>query len=132
MSKIPRVDAGALRELAQKVRDRLAAGPAAVVLGAAGDGKAQLVAACTPAAVERGVTGPALLEIAGRSIGGGAGGKDILAMAGGKRADALAEALRRDPGPARGARGPDLRWRTRRSRGVRSASTSGTRASAWR
>ena len=93
VSEVPGSDAGALRELAQKVRDRLAAGPAAVVLGAAGDGKAQLVAACTPAAVERGVTGPALLEIAGRSIGGGAGGKDILAMAGGKRADALAEAL---------------------------------------
>ena len=65
-----------------------------MVLGAAGDGgKAQLVAACTPAAVERGVTGPALLEPAAPAIGGGAGGKDILAMAGGKRADALADAL---------------------------------------
>ena len=39
------------------------------------------------------MTGTSLLEIAGRSIGGGAGGKDILAMAGGKRTDALAEAL---------------------------------------
>ena len=31
-------------------------------------------------------------------IGGGAGGKDVLAMAGGKRADAVAEALAGIPG----------------------------------
>ena len=39
------------------------------------------------------MTAPALLELAAKTIGGGAGGKDILAMAGGKNADALSEAL---------------------------------------
>ena len=51
------------------------------------------VAACTAEAVARGVTAPAMLEYAAKAIGGGAGGKDILAMAGGPRADAVGEAL---------------------------------------
>ena len=94
VSEIPGEDASGLRELAQKVRDRLAGrGAAAVVLGSAEGGKAQLVAACNAAAGDRGVTAPALLETAAKAIGGGAGGKDILAMAGGKRADAVSGAL---------------------------------------
>jgi alanyl-tRNA synthetase len=93
VSELPGEDASGLRELAQKVRDRLQGRPAAVVLGGGADGKAQLVAACTPQAVERGVTAPALLEPAARTIGGGAGGKDILAMAGGRDASAIEEAL---------------------------------------
>ena len=94
VSEVPGEDASGLRELAQKVRDRLAGrGAAAVVLGSALGGKAQLVAACTPGAGGRNVTAPALLELAAKTIGGGAGGKDILAMAGGKNADALSEAL---------------------------------------
>jgi alanyl-tRNA synthetase len=93
VAEIPGEDAGGMRDLAQKVRDKLAAGPAAVVLGSGDAGRAQLVAACSPAAVARGITAPALLEVAAKSIGGGAGGKDILAMAGGTRGDAVAEAL---------------------------------------
>ena len=93
VSEVPGEDATGLRELAQKVRDKLAGGPAAVVLGSGAGGKAQLVAACTQPLLEGGVTAPALLERAARAIGGGAGGKDHLGMAGGKRADALAEAL---------------------------------------
>jgi alanyl-tRNA synthetase len=93
VAELPGSEAGALRETAQKVRDRLSAGPGVVVLGAARDGKAQLVAACTGAAVERGVVAPAILADAARAIGGGAGGKDILAMAGGKDAGALGAAL---------------------------------------
>jgi alanyl-tRNA synthetase len=93
VSEVQGSDAGALRELAQKVRDRLASRPAAVVLGTSDGGKAQLVAAVTGPAVARGVAGPALLELAANAIGGGAGGKDILAMAGGPRGEGLAEAL---------------------------------------
>jgi alanyl-tRNA synthetase len=91
-------DAGGMRELAQKVRDRLEGAPGAVVLGSDDGGKVQLVAGCTPAAVARGITAPGLLATAAQAIGGGAGGKDILAMAGGKRADALADALAGIPG----------------------------------
>jgi len=92
VSEVPGEDASGLRELAQKVRDKLANGAAAVVLGAGGD-RAQLVAACTAIAVSRGVTAPLLLGPAAAQIGGGAGGKDILANAGGKRGDAVAGAL---------------------------------------
>ena len=56
-------------------------------------GLALLVAACTPSLVERGVRAPDLLEPAARAIGGGSGGKDILAFAGGREAAALEQAL---------------------------------------
>jgi alanyl-tRNA synthetase len=68
------------------------------VLGGGDGTTAQLVAACSAGAVARGVTAPALLEQAASVIGGGAGGKDVLAMAGGRRADAVAEALTGIPG----------------------------------
>ena len=93
VSEVPGEDAGGLRELAQKIRDRLASRPAAVVVGNGEGGKAMLVAAVTGPAVERGVTAPKLLESAAAAVGGGAGGKDILANAGGSRADRVPEAL---------------------------------------
>jgi alanyl-tRNA synthetase len=82
-----------LRELAQKIRDRLAGEPAAVVVGNGEGGKAMLVAAVTAGAVDRGVTAPAVLRDAAQVVGGGAGGKDILANAGGRHADKVPEAL---------------------------------------
>jgi len=91
--EVPGEDAGGLRELAQKVRDKLQGRPAAVVVGNGEGGKAMLVAACTGQAVERGVTAPLLLETAASVIGGGAGGKDILANAGGNDAARVPEAL---------------------------------------
>ena len=89
-------DADALRDLAQKAADKLG-GEAAVVLGTAQGGKAMLVAACSTPLVERGVTAPALLEPAAAAIGGGAGGKPGLGFAGGKRAEAVTEAIRGIP-----------------------------------
>ena len=93
VSEVAGEDPGGLRELAQKIRDRLSAGPAVVVIGNTEGGKPMLVAAATTAAVERGVTAPALLEQAASVIGGGAGGKDVLANAGGRHPDRLGEAL---------------------------------------
>ena len=101
VSEVAGEDASGLRELAQKVRDRLQGGPAAVVLGGGSDGKAQLVAASTAEAVAKGVTAPELLKEAASAIGGGAGGKDILAMAGGRDASAVAAALGGIPARAR-------------------------------
>jgi alanyl-tRNA synthetase len=101
VSEVPAEDASGLRELAQKVRDRLQGRPAAVVLGGGADGKAHLVAASTPEAVARGVTAPELLREAAGVIGGGAGGKDILAMAGGRDASAISQALGGIPARAR-------------------------------
>jgi alanyl-tRNA synthetase len=93
VSEVPGKDGSGLRELAEKVRDRLQHRSAAVVLGSGANGKAQLVAACTPQAVERGVTAPELLRPAAAAMGGGAAGKDILAMAGGDDPSAIGEAL---------------------------------------
>jgi alanyl-tRNA synthetase len=93
VSEVPGEDPSGLRELAQKVRDRLSAGPAVVVVGNGQDGKAMLVAAATPTAVERGITAPAVLEIAAKVIGGGAGGKDLVANAGGKDPSKVPDAL---------------------------------------
>jgi alanyl-tRNA synthetase len=93
VSEVPGEDPAGLRELAQKVRDRFGDRPAAVVVGNGDGGKAMLVAACNAGAVSRGAAAPALLETAARTIGGGAGGKDILANAGGKDAAAVPTAL---------------------------------------
>jgi alanyl-tRNA synthetase len=93
VAEVPGEDPGGLRDLAQKVRDRLQDRPAAVVLGNAEGGKPMLVAACTGGAVELGVTAPELLRPGAALLGGGAGGKDILANAGGKDATKLADAL---------------------------------------
>jgi len=83
-----------LRELAQAAVGKLERSEgAAVVLGSDADGKALLVAACSPNLVGRGVTAPALLEPAAKAIGGGAGGKPILGFAGGPRGDAVADAI---------------------------------------
>ncbi len=86
-------DPGALREMALKLRDRLQGGPGAAVLATSDGSKATLVASCTPPLIERGVTAPALLAEAAKAVGGGAGGKDHLAFAGGGRPAALAQAL---------------------------------------
>ncbi|MGH2692753.1 MAG: alanine--tRNA ligase [Actinomycetota bacterium] len=94
VADLPGEDAGALRELALKLRDRLEReGHGAAVLASADGGKATLVASCTKALVDRGVTAPALLEPAAKAVGGGAGGKPHLAMAGGGNPGALGEAL---------------------------------------
>jgi len=87
-------DADEIRQLAQRVVSKLdGRDGAAVVLGSDLGGKALVVAACSPSLVERGVTAPALLEPAAKKIGGGAGGKPILAFAGGPNAAALEEAV---------------------------------------
>ncbi len=93
VAEVPGEDPGGLRELAQKVRDRLQDRPAAVVIGNTDGGKPMVVAACTGAAADRGVTAPELLAVAAAAIGGGAGGKPILANAGGRDPAKLQEAL---------------------------------------
>ncbi|MEX0756167.1 MAG: alanine--tRNA ligase [Actinomycetota bacterium] len=87
-------DADSLRELAQKAVGKLEGnGGAAVVLGNGSEGKALLVAAVSKRLLERGVEAPKLLEAAAKQVGGGAGGKPILAFAGGKKGDAVPDAL---------------------------------------
>ena len=91
---VAREDASAddLRDLAQESVGRLT-GPSAVVLGSTHGDRPLLVAAVSGDLVARGITAPALLERAAKAIGGGAGGKPVLGMAGGRDAGALDGAL---------------------------------------
>ena len=94
VSAVPGEDTNGLRELADLLRTRLEReGEGAAVLGATEGDSARLVAAVTKPLVTRGVTAKKLLEHAARAIGGGAGGKDHLGMAGGKNPGGLDEAL---------------------------------------
>jgi alanyl-tRNA synthetase len=76
-----------LRGLVERVLGLLP-DPGAVLLGAVGDGKAQLVLGLTTDATAR-----ELLTDAGRLIGGGAGGHGPVAIAGGRQVDQLDAAL---------------------------------------
>jgi alanyl-tRNA synthetase len=77
-----------LRDLAAAARDKI--GPSIVILGAAGDGKVNLAAAATKSL---GIDAKQILRAAAEHIGGGAGGKPDLAMAGGRQPEGLDEAL---------------------------------------
>ncbi|MFJ9826735.1 DHHA1 domain-containing protein [Streptomyces sp. NPDC101160] len=82
-----------LRTLAQHTTGFLDAGHAVVVLGTEHDGKALLAAAVTRSLHDTGIEASRILIPAARTIGGGAGGKGPVASAGGRRVEALGEAL---------------------------------------
>ena len=63
------------------------------MLGSEVDGRAHLVANVSPEAVERGVRAGELVRAAAPVMGGGGGGRDTLAQAGGKEPDKLNDAL---------------------------------------
>jgi alanyl-tRNA synthetase len=91
---VAQVDVGdgkALLGIADRLKGRL--GEAAIVLGSAGEGKVDLVASVTPALVERGVRAGEIVKLAAAEVGGGGGGRDTLARAGGRDPSALPAAL---------------------------------------
>jgi alanyl-tRNA synthetase len=82
----------ALPDLADRFKNQLG-DPAVVVLGAPGDGRASLIVAATPGAVERGVKAGTVVKAAAAVVGGGGGGRDTMAQAGGRDPDKLPQAL---------------------------------------
>ncbi|HEX5146484.1 MAG TPA: alanine--tRNA ligase [Conexibacter sp.] len=84
-------DPKTLPDLADRVKAKL--GDSAVVLGAVADGKVHLVASVAPALVERGVKAGAVVRVAAEVTGGGGGGRDTMARAGGRDPDKLPEAI---------------------------------------
>jgi alanyl-tRNA synthetase len=84
-------DAKALLELSDRVKQTL--GDSAVVLGAAVEGRVHIVANVSPAAVERGVKAGEVVRVAAEIVGGGGGGRDTMAQAGGRDPEKLPEAL---------------------------------------
>jgi alanyl-tRNA synthetase len=89
------VEAGDMDELlaiSDRVKQKIGPG-AAVVLGAVADGKALLTANLTPEAVAVGLSAGAIIREVAPIVGGGGGGKDAMARAGGKDPSKLADAL---------------------------------------
>jgi len=84
-------DQRSLLDLADRIKSR--AGDAAVVLGGADDSKVALVASFSNSVVERGLSAAEVVRDAAQVIGGGGGGRDNVAQAGGRDASKLDEAL---------------------------------------
>jgi alanyl-tRNA synthetase len=80
-----------LLELADRLKSSL--GDAAIVIGAASNGRPVLVASFTPSAVERGLSAATVAKEAAAVMGGGGGGRDTMAQAGGRDPEKLGEAL---------------------------------------
>jgi alanyl-tRNA synthetase len=95
------LDVDGLRSLAQALRSKLDSG--VVVLGRAGEGKANLVVAVTKDLVERGISAKDVLAPGSSLLGGGGGGKPDLAISGGPNADRIDEALEASARLARSA-----------------------------
>jgi alanyl-tRNA synthetase len=84
--------AKALPDIADRMKNQLG-DPGVVVLGAGAEGKASLLVAATPGAIERGVKAGDIVKVAAKVVGGGGGGRDNMAQAGGREPDKLADAL---------------------------------------
>jgi alanyl-tRNA synthetase len=84
-------DGDGLLALADRLKGRL--GEAAIVLGRAGEGRVDLVASVTPGLVQRGVKAGDIVRLAAAQVGGGGGGRDTMARAGGRDPDKLPAAI---------------------------------------
>ena len=84
------VDAKALRETADKLRDKLKS--CALVLGTVADGKVSLIAAVTPDVTGK-IKAGELVNFVATQVGGKGGGKPDMAMAGGSEPAQLPAAL---------------------------------------
>jgi alanyl-tRNA synthetase len=84
-------DAKALLDAVDRVKGRLP--DAAILLGTAAEGRVHLIASVAPALVERGVKAGAVVKVAAQITGGGGGGRDTMAQAGGRDPERLGEAI---------------------------------------
>jgi alanyl-tRNA synthetase len=85
-------DAKALPDLVDRVKGQLK-GDYAIVLGAVLEDRVALVASVAPALVARGLRAGEIVKTAAARVGGGGGGRDTLAQAGGRDPDGLEDAL---------------------------------------
>ncbi|HUB04726.1 MAG TPA: alanine--tRNA ligase [Solirubrobacteraceae bacterium] len=84
-------DGKALLDVADRLKNKL--GDAAIVLASAGEGRVDLVASVSPALVERGIRAGEIVKLAAAEVGGGGGGRDTLARAGGRDPAGLPKAF---------------------------------------
>jgi alanyl-tRNA synthetase len=91
-AQVPIADQKQLLDLASRVQSKLG-GDSAIALGGAEGGKVALVALVSKGAVARGVSAAGLIREVAPIVGGGGGGRDEMAQAGGKDPAKLDEAL---------------------------------------
>jgi alanyl-tRNA synthetase len=84
-------DGKALLEIADRVKNKL--GDSVVVLGSAGENRVDLIVTVSPSLVSRGVRAGEIVRLAASEVGGGGGGRDTMARAGGRDPSKLPEAL---------------------------------------
>jgi alanyl-tRNA synthetase len=82
VTAVDSLDGKALLDVADRLKNKL--GNAAIVLGSTGEGRVDLVASVAPDLVERGVRAGEIVKLAAAEVGGGGGGRDTLARAGGR------------------------------------------------
>ncbi|SHE89627.1 alanine--tRNA ligase [Clostridium fallax] len=85
------IDGNGLRDLADKVRNKLDCG--IVVLGSEANGKVNFVAMATKEAIAKGIHCGKMIKEVASIAGGGGGGRPDMAQAGGKNPDKIDEAL---------------------------------------
>ena len=91
--KLEGLDVDSLRNLADKIRDRIRSG--VVVLGTAEQDKVNFIAMATDDAVKLGVHAGNIIKEVAKIAGGGGGGRPNMAQAGAKDATKLDEALKK-------------------------------------
>ncbi len=85
------INGDALRDLADKLRDKLVEG--VVVLGSNANGKVQFVAMASKSAIDKGVHCGKIIKEVAKIAGGGGGGRPDMAEAGGKLPEKLNDAM---------------------------------------
>ncbi|TMM08122.1 MAG: alanine--tRNA ligase, partial [Actinobacteria bacterium] len=91
VASVEAVDGKALLSLADRLKAKL--GDAVIVLGSPGENRVDLVASVAPSLVSRGVRAGEIVKLAAEAVGGGGGGRDTLARAGGRHPGKLPAAL---------------------------------------
>ncbi len=89
------IDGDALRDLADKLRDKL--GDGVVVLGSTANDKVEFVAMASKSAIDSGVHCGKIIKEVAKIAGGGGGGRPDMAQAGGKLPEKLEEAINNVP-----------------------------------
>ncbi|MGH2878780.1 MAG: alanine--tRNA ligase [Solirubrobacteraceae bacterium] len=85
-------DTKVLPEVADRLKGKLG-GEGVLVLGASVGERAALFVSAAPSVVSRGVKAGAIVKLAAEVVGGGGGGRDTMAQAGGRDPSKLGEAL---------------------------------------
>ncbi len=82
---------GRLMDTLDRVKGRLPG--AAILLGASAEGRVHLAVAVAPEIVDRGLRAGELVKVAAAEVGGGGGGRDTIAQAGGRDPERLEQAI---------------------------------------